>query len=129
MKFTTLSLNAAGDELTNGGSATAYKAQLYVYNRMLGRLQGYEPPASYLLGRGWHFKSKGVDYRGDSAMDRLAPIPQGGTITNKVPIAHAVEQALDLDASRPHRGPGLGAPPHPPPSPSSTPMSAAWTTT
>ncbi len=94
VKFTTLSLNAAGDELANGGSATAYKAQLYVYNRMLGRLQGYEPPASYLLGRGWHFKSKGVDYRGDSALDRLAPIPQGGTITNKVPIAHAVEQAL-----------------------------------
>lgn len=94
VKFTTLSLNAAGTELANGGSATAYKAQLYVYNRMLGRVQGFEPPSSYLLGRGWRFKSKGQDYRGDSAMDRLAPIPQSGTLTNKVPIAHAVEQAL-----------------------------------
>ena len=95
VKFTTLSLNAAGTELANGGSATAYKAQLYVYNRMLGRLQGLEPTESYLLGRGWHFKSKGVDYRGDSAMDRLAPISQSGTITNKVSISHTVEQALD----------------------------------
>ena len=95
VKFTTLSFNAAGTELANGGSATAYKAQLYVYNRMLGRLQGLEPPESYLLGRGWRFTSKGVDYRGDSAMDRLAPIPQNGTVTYGVPIAHAVEQALD----------------------------------
>ena len=95
VKFTTLSLNAAGTELANGGSATAYKAQLYVYNRMLGRLQGLEPPESYLLGRGWHFTSKGVDYRCNSAMDRLAPIPQSGTVTNRVLIAHVVERALD----------------------------------
>ena len=94
VKFTTLSLNAAGTELANGGSATAYKAQLYVYNRMLGRLQGFEPPESYLLGRGWRRTSREVDYRGDSALDRLAPIPQDGTITNNVPIAYAVEQAL-----------------------------------
>lgn len=94
VKFTMLSLNAAGTELANGGSATAYKAQLFVYNRMLGRLQGLEPPESYPLGRGWKQTSKGIDYRGDTAMDRLAPIPQNGTVTNRVPISHAVEQAL-----------------------------------
>ena len=36
-KFSTLHLNAAGTEVSNGGSGPAYKAQLYVYNRMLGR--------------------------------------------------------------------------------------------
>ena len=52
IKFTTLDL-LAGGEISNGGSKLAYKAQLFVYNRALGRLQGYEPSRSYLLGRGW----------------------------------------------------------------------------
>ena len=94
-KFTTLPLNARGTELANDGSAPAYKAQLYIYNRMLGRLQGFEPPESYLLGRGWQMTSKGVTYRGTSAMERLGPVPQYGTTTNKVLIANAVEEALD----------------------------------
>ena len=93
-KFTTLHLNASGTELANGGSAPAYKAQLYVYNRMLGRLQGFEPPESYLLGRGWERKQSGVPHRGCNAMERLAPIPQNGTVANKVSIAAAVEDAL-----------------------------------
>ena len=93
-KFTTLQLNAAGTELGNDGSAPAYKAQLYIYNRMLGRLQGLEPPQSYLLGRGWERTQSRVTYRSSSAMDLLGPIPQEGTITNQVPIAYAVEQAL-----------------------------------
>ena len=93
-KFTTLHLNASGAELANGGSGPAYKAQLYIYNRMLGRLQGLEPPESYMLGRGWQFTSKGVTYRGTNAMERLGPVPQYGAITKKVLIADAVESAL-----------------------------------
>ena len=93
-KFTTLHLNSSGTELDNGGSRPAYKAQLYLYNRMLGRLQGYEPLHSYVLGRGWEFTSKGVTHRGASAMERLGPIPQSGTVTNKILIADAVAEAL-----------------------------------
>ena len=93
-KFTTLRLNSKGTQLDNEGSAPAYKAQLYIYNRMLGLLQGFEPPESYLLGRGWQLKSKGVTYRGTSAIERLGPVLQNGTTTNKVPIADAVEEAL-----------------------------------
>ena len=59
-KFTTLHLNASGTELANGGSVPAYKAQVYIYNRMLGRLQDFEPPESYLLGRGWQRTQKGT---------------------------------------------------------------------
>ena len=91
-KFTTLRLNSKGTQLDNEGSAPAYKAQLYIYNHMLGLLQGFEPPESYLLGRGWQLKSKGVTYRGTSAIERLGPV---GTTTNKVPIADAVEEALN----------------------------------
>ena len=93
-KFTTLHFNAAGTQLANDGSAPAYKAQLYVYNRMLGRLQGFEPPASYLLGRGWQQTSRGMTQRGRSAMERLGPVSQNGTVSNGVPIADAVEDAL-----------------------------------
>ena len=93
-KFTTLHLNTKGTELANKGSAPAYKAQLYIYNRMLGRLQGFEPLASFLLGRGWELKSRGNTYRGANAMERLGPIPQNGNVANRVAIADDVENAL-----------------------------------
>ena len=88
-KFTTVHLDASGT-LANTGSAPAYKAQLYVYNRMLGRLQGFDPPASYLLGRGWQQRQD----RGTNALERLGPIPQQGTVTRGFPIADAVGEAL-----------------------------------
>ena len=93
-KFTTLHLNASGSEVANDGSAPAYKAQLYIYNRMLGRLQGFEPPASFLLGRGWQQTRGGTTYRGKSAFERLGPVPQSGIVANRVPIADEVGRAL-----------------------------------
>ena len=93
-KFATLHLNSSGEELANGRSSPAYKAQLYIYNRMLGRLQGFEPPRSYLLGRGWELRQGKELRRGSNAMDRLGPIPQAGTVANKVLIADAVEDAI-----------------------------------
>jgi hypothetical protein len=48
IKFTTL-------ELIQGGEAShkhlAYMVQNWIYNEALGKVQGYTPPASYLLGR------------------------------------------------------------------------------
>jgi len=73
-KFTSLSL-AANGTLANGGSKSAYKAQLFVYNRALGRLQGYLPELSFLLGRSWEQGSGANKQRGRSAMERLGPIP------------------------------------------------------
>ena len=93
-KFTTLHLNASGTELANEGSTPAYKAQVYIYNRMLGRLQDFEPPESYLLGRGWQRTQGRVTYRCSNAMKRLGPVPQDGTVANGVLIADAVEDAL-----------------------------------
>ena len=89
-KFTNIHLNAAGSELANEGSAPAYKAQLFIYNRMLGRIQGYEPPQSFLQGRGWQRRKE----RGTSALDILGPVSQDGTVTNSVPIVSEVERAL-----------------------------------
>jgi hypothetical protein len=72
-KFTTLHLSAGGD-LGNTGSAPAYKAQMVVYNRALGRLQGYAPPVVYLLGRGWQRGSGAKIERGFNSMDLLGPV-------------------------------------------------------
>ncbi|MEX1253615.1 MAG: hypothetical protein WEE64_04680 [Dehalococcoidia bacterium] len=90
IKFSTLNLLVNGT-LDNSGSAAAYKIQVFVYNRALGRLQGYEPPESFLLGRGWTQRED----RGSSCMDCLAPVPQAGTLAKKRPIAEAASEAIE----------------------------------
>ncbi|AKF03415.1 BPTD_3080 family restriction endonuclease [Sandaracinus amylolyticus] len=88
-KFTTLHLLESG-ELGNEGSARAYKAQLFLYNRALGRAQGFLPPSSFLLGRGWE-QGKA---RGRSCMDRLAWVPQDGRLAKGRSLADEVEAAV-----------------------------------
>ena len=96
-KFTTIRLNAAGTGLLNQGSAPAYKAQLYLYNRMLGRLQNYLPSESYLLGRGWQQGSGATAVRCANALNRLGHVPQEGNVNERpqVRISDAVEEALE----------------------------------
>ena len=93
-KFSTLRLNAGG-ELGNTGSAKAYKPQVHIYNRALGRLQGYEPPVAFLLGRGWEQRVKRETLRGSSCLERLAPVPQLGTLARGFPISRAVSEATE----------------------------------
>ncbi|MCH7666510.1 MAG: hypothetical protein IH936_11355 [Acidobacteria bacterium] len=90
IKFRMLGLSARG-ELNNSSSAPAYKVQLFVYNRALGRLQGFEPPTSYLLGRGWRQR----DLRGSSCMGRLAAVPQAGTLSRGRPISEMAAEAAE----------------------------------
>ncbi len=92
IKFTTLHLNAS-NELANGGSAPAYKGQLFLYNQALGKLQGYTSPHSYLLGRGWVQDVKGGE-RGTSCMELLAPVPQSAEAKRSGPLAVRVAEAV-----------------------------------
>lgn len=57
--------HAAGD-----ADGLPFLVQVWLYNRALGTVQGYRPPSSYLLGRGW----VGGDARGTSALERLARV-------------------------------------------------------
>lgn len=66
IRFTSLALNGKG-RIGNDNSARRRKAQLLVCNRALGQMQGWEPWAAYVIGRGW---SQGRE-RGDSCLDRL----------------------------------------------------------
>ena len=90
VKFANLSLLKSG-ELGNSGSARAYKAQLFIYNRALGRLQGFLPPKAYLLGRGWKQGSE----RGSSCMECLAPVSQASNISKGYSLGEATRDAVD----------------------------------
>ncbi len=98
-KFVTIHLNASGSDVGNGGSLPAYKAQMYIYNRALRRLQGYLPKRSFLLGRGWErhqrIQGKRTRFRSDDAFDALIAVSQDGAMANKTPIVEAVEEAVD----------------------------------
>ena len=85
-KFTTLGLLASGD-VGNGGSFIAYKAQLYVYNRALSRLQGYAPQTAFLFGRGWRQTVNRQTLRGSKAMERLGPVHMGNAVKVEVETA------------------------------------------
>ena len=93
IKFTTLDLLAGGD-LGNSGSKPAYKGQLYIYNRALGRIQGYLAPASYVIGRSWTQTIKKATSRGESCLERLGPVGQNSTLKKGTSLAAAVEEAV-----------------------------------
>lgn len=76
IKFTTLRLSSSG-LLLNEGSAPAYRAQVYVYTRALGAMQGYLPASGYTLGRSWEQRSRAEILRGAGCMERLGPVEQG----------------------------------------------------
>ena len=75
IKYTTLRLLADGS-LSNGGSFPAYKQQLHIYNRALGRIQGHLPARMFLLARGWTQNKQ----RGTDSMDRLGPVEADETV-------------------------------------------------
>jgi hypothetical protein len=95
IKFTTLHLDRTG-HIASGRAELM--AQVYLYNRALGRLQGYQPSAAFLLGRGWE---QGTD-RVDSCMDRLARVdmaytsPRGAYSLGTV-VAGALKWLRDLE--------------------------------
>jgi hypothetical protein len=67
IKFTTLELDKNGHA---SSGHLPYMAQVFVYSEALGLLQGYTPPAGYLLGRGWSQR----DERIRNCLDRLARV-------------------------------------------------------
>jgi len=91
VKCTTLHLLADGN-LGNLGSCAAYKIQLFLYARVLERIQGVGS-ASYLLGRAWERPVKGKKTRGSNALQCLGPFPVDGKLSKGREPAEAAEQA------------------------------------
>jgi len=70
VKFSTLELLKDGSLSTANDLSTC--AQVWTYNQMLGRVQGYVAPFGYVLGRAWRQGNSG---RGDTCWEKLARIP------------------------------------------------------
>ncbi len=70
IKFSTLELLQDGSLSTSSELATC--AQVWTYNQMLARVQGYVAPFAYVLGRAW---KKGNSARGDTCWEKLARVP------------------------------------------------------
>lgn len=94
IKFTTLRLLVSGG-IQSGGSTRAYKAQLYIYSRALGRLQGYTPLASYILGRSWRGPVDRKTVRGSTCMERLGRVPQDSTVARGATLAGMTDEAVE----------------------------------
>ncbi len=74
IKFTTLALRSTGINLLNSGSVPAFKSQVCLYNKLLGKVQGYTPDQAYILGRRWKLtKSDQVD-QGFTCFERLGVV-------------------------------------------------------
>jgi len=74
IKFTTLRLKADMTTLLSYGSSKAFKAQLGVYNMCLYDMQGFEPPRTYLLGRGWEGTKKGQTLYSEDPFSKLGVV-------------------------------------------------------
>jgi hypothetical protein len=90
VKFTGLHLARDGS-VGNSGSAPAYKVQVFLYSRALGRLQGYMPPTAHLLGRSWTQGSQ----RGNGALDRLGSVPSDAMFNRDVTIESMADSAAE----------------------------------
>src|SRR5262249_31790059 len=67
VKFKTLELLKTGELTTSAGELDTL-VQAWIYNEALGRLQGYTPPASYVVGRAWRTNQ---GERGDTTWERI----------------------------------------------------------
>lgn len=78
IKFATLELCSDGKRIRNSGSFPAYKCQLFIYNKALGKIQGYEPPNAYILGRKYKFESRGKIFMENDCFARFGHIEYDG---------------------------------------------------
>jgi hypothetical protein len=88
VKFQTLDLLKGGGLSTSPAELDTI-AQTWVYNEALGRMQGYTPPASYVVGRAW----KQGDERGDRCWDRLARVPHDTVVRGRLMSLREVVEA------------------------------------
>ncbi|MGD8684423.1 MAG: hypothetical protein PVG27_10770, partial [Chloroflexota bacterium] len=75
IKYRKLELVKDGS-MGSSAKSLAYQSQLWVYTTALGRIQGYEPPFGYLLGRTW---KQGRNGRGEGCLERIGRVPMDNT--------------------------------------------------
>lgn len=74
IKWSSLAMTADGIHLLNQGFFKAHKAQVFIYNRILAGIQGYDSGKAFLLGR----RYKWGDTVKESALARLGTVSFNG---------------------------------------------------
>lgn len=74
IKFSTIPLRSDGIHLLNSGSYPAYKAQCLVYTEAIKKIQGYDTPYAFIMGRRWKNTEKGVQNKNYTCLNRLGKI-------------------------------------------------------
>lgn len=57
IKHSSITMAANKINIINSSNIPAYKGQVYIYNKILGEIQGYEPRYGYILGKKYEFKN------------------------------------------------------------------------
>ena len=78
IKHSTLYLTSDGIHLRNCNSIPCYKGQVYMYNKALGNIQGYESRYSYILGKKWIRTTRKVTTESNDFMNKLGLIDYKG---------------------------------------------------
>src|SRR5207245_2799457 len=87
IKYSTIHLDASGH--TSCSDHAAYLAQVFVYTRALGSLQGFEPRSGYLLGRSWHAAKREIAH----AQRELTQLWQLGVTKRDDALARGVRRS------------------------------------
>lgn len=74
IKHSTLHLNSDGKTLRNSNSIPAYKGQILVYNMAVGKMQGYDSPYGFILGKKWHYTKSNIKCHGSNFLNKLGEI-------------------------------------------------------
>lgn len=74
IKMHTMHLRSNGKHLTSSGSVRAFKGQLYIYNKILSKMQKYDPQKAYILGKGYSYECKHEKFENRYAFDRLGEV-------------------------------------------------------
>lgn len=89
VKFQTLEILKNGDFTTGAGELDTL-AQTWIYNEALGRMQGYTPPAAYVVGRAWKQQVE----RGDRCWEKLGRIRHDVVLRGRgIDLRELVQQA------------------------------------
>ena len=100
IKGSTLYLRANGNTLLNQGRLIGYKGQIYIYHKILSKIQNklfnqkrhfnqnykkskfQDPQIAFILGRKYKYTSCGIPYTGLGWFDKLGYIDYGGIDKN-----------------------------------------------